>query len=291
MNEPEYRMNHDTGFRRETDTDEAPASASRPARRLSTGGYRRVHNGKEGGSGGKNDRAPVLLLAVAGLLVIFTVMPLAQFMIISSGFSSAVVTTTYPAKEEDLLLTERRYTELEDGLMPKVRELASGNYDEVRYDLDSIEHDPYVLLSALAALVFSDSSPEDSASDGWFSGKMDTMIGRLFEHQYSVSKDVVTETRYRTEIKEVRKRVRDPETGKLRYVIKHVEERVPYDYVICTVTLENNGLETQALLMMTDEEKERYRIYLDFLGNYPDLFPSSGRRPGYGKESDTDGQQ
>ncbi len=277
-----YRMEHGEKTPRAGETaGKAPGKKRRPAAKRSSGGSSVLKSGAGRSTSGKGGSKGGLfaVLGILALVIIFSVMPLVQLSVLGQFFPSAVLSTTYPADDRELTETENRYKRLEDTLSEKVRQLARGNYDEVRYDLDSVHHDPYVLISALTALLYSGDADHKQE---WDSFAMSTLMSELFTDQYTVSKDVRTETRYRTEKKTVERRERDPETGEIRTRRYTVEERVPYDYVICTVSLVNNGLDRVAVSRMDPSERERYETYMYFLGNRPDLFP--GHVPGYETE-------
>ena len=130
---------------------------------------------------------------------------------------------------------------------------ATHDYDEYHFDLDEIEHDPYVLLSILSAL-----------HEGVFT--LDEVQGdleMLFEKQYILTETVTTETRYRTE-------TRTDSEG------NEYEVEVPYTWYICTVTLENFNLSHVPVYIMGEDQLSMYAVYMSTLGNRPDLFPSSG---------------
>ena len=130
---------------------------------------------------------------------------------------------------------------------------ATHDYDEYHFDLDEIEHDPYVLLSILSAL-----------HEGVFT--LDEVQGdleMLFDKQYILTETVTTETRYRTETRT------DSEGNS--YTV-----RVPYTWYICTVTLENFNLSHVPVYIMGEDQLSMYALYMSTLGNRPDLFPSSG---------------
>ena len=130
------------------------------------------------------------------------------------------------------------------------------DYDEYHFDLDEIEHDPYVLLSLLCAL----------HEGQWTIDEVQGTLQMLFDRQYILTEDVVVETRYRTETD-----TWTDEDGN-----SHTDTyQVPYDYYICTVTLENFDLSHVPVYVMGEDQLSRYAIYMATLGNRPDLFPDS----------------
>ena len=156
-----------------------------------------------------------------------------------------------------MLAAEAAYCALEDDLQHYLDTYESTHdYDEYHFDLDEIEHDPYVLLSLLCAL----------HEGQWTIGEVQGTLQMLFDRQYILTEDVVVETRYRTETD-----TWTDEDGN-----SHTDTyQVPYDYYICTVTLENFDLSHVPVYVMGEDQLSRYAIYMATLGNRPDLFPDS----------------
>ncbi len=153
-----------------------------------------------------------------------------------------------------MLAAEEAYCAKEDELREYLDTYeATHDYDEYHFDLDEIEHDPYVLISILSAL-----------HEGVFTiDQVQGDLQTLFDKQYILTETVTTETRYRTE-------TRTDSEGNTYTV------RVPYTWTICTVTLENFDLSHVPVYMMGEEQLSLYATYMSTLGNRPDLFPSSG---------------
>ena len=136
---------------------------------------------------------------------------------------------------------------------------AAHSYDEYHFDLDGIEHDPYVLLSILSAF-----HPE-----GWTLAEVEADLQTLFDRQYILTESVEVEVRYRTE-------TRTDSEGNTYDV------EVPYNYYICTVTMENFNLSHVPVYIMGEDQLSRYALYMAALGNRPDLFPGSAYIGKYG---------
>ena len=130
------------------------------------------------------------------------------------------------------------------------------DYDEYHYDLDDIEHDPYVLISSISAL----------HGGEWTIGEVGGTIQMLFDKQYILTETVVVETRYRTET--------DTWTDEDGNTHTDTYE-VPYDYYICHVSLENFNLSHVPVYIMSQDQLSMYATYMSTLGNRPDLFPDS----------------
>lgn len=196
------------------------------------------------------------LLIVGGIgLILMLIMGLMQSCTsMFGGGTSGLVASSYLSEDSDLTGAEAAYCEMEAELQEYLDTYeATHDYDEYHFDLDEIEHDPYVLLSILSAL-----------HEGVFT--LDEVQGdleMLFDKQYILTETVTTETRYRTE-------TRTDSEG------NEYEVEVPYTWYICTVTLENFDLSHVPVYIMGEDQLSMYAVYMSTLGNRPDLFPSSG---------------
>jgi len=195
-------------------------------------------------------------------------------MMAGSGISS-VFSSSYLSEDADIMAAEAAYCAMEADLQEYLDSYESTHsYDEYHYELDDIEHDPYVLISILSALhegIFTLADVQDD-------------LEMLFEKQYILTETVGTETRYRTETETVEQPVRDPVTGWIIFdeygwpVMEEVEVEVevPYTYYICTVELENFNLSHVPVYIMGEDTLSMYATYMGTLGNREDLFPESG---------------
>ena len=200
-------------------------------------------------------RHPVgCLLALACVLLVL-VMQSCSSSLVTLGNSTigAVGASTYPCEDGDLLGAEAAYCDLEAELSDYLDSYESTHdYDEYHFDLDEIEHDPYVLLSLLCSL----------HEGQWTLDQVEGSLQTLFDSQYILTEDVVVEVRYRTETHT------DSEGN-------DYEVEVPYNYYICYVTLENKNLSHLPVYLLSEDQMSRYAIYMATLGNRPDLFPDS----------------
>ena len=195
----------------------------------------------------------LLLLAVFLLLVVLQSC-MSSLVTVGNGVAGAIGASTYAAEDADLLGAEAAYCALEDELQRYLDTYTSTHdYDEYHFDLDTIEHDPYVLLSIVCAL----------HEGKWTLDEVRGTLQMLFDRQYILTEDVVVEVRYRTV-------TRTDSEG------NDYEVEVPYNYYICYVTLENFNLSHVPVYMMSEEQLSMYALYMSTLGNRPDLFPSSG---------------
>lgn len=162
--------------------------------------------------------------------------------VLVQGGLSVLSASTYPASDADMLGAEAAYAGMEAELQNELDnyETFHSGYDEYVYDLNSIGHNPYVLMSILSAL----------HPGGWTLDMVGETLEMIFHQQYTLTESVVTETRYDS-------------------------DRNPYDYTICTVTLKNHDLSHLPAYLLTEDQLGAYSNYMKNLGNRPDLFPQS----------------
>ena len=196
----------------------------------------------------------LLLLLAAFLLLVMLQSCMSSLVAVGNGVAGAIGASTYAAEDADLLGAEAAYCALEDELQRYLDTYTrTHDYDEYHFDLDTIEHDPYVLLSIVCAL----------HEGEWTLDEVRGTLQMLFDRQYILTEDVVVEVRYRTV-------TRTDSEG------NNYDVEVPYNYYICYVTLENFNLSHVPVYMMSEEQLSMYVLYMSTLGNRPDLFPSSG---------------
>ena len=194
------------------------------------------------------------VIALACILLVFLVQSCSSSLVtIGNAGAGALGATTYPSEDGDMLGAEAAYTGLEAELKNYLDTYESTHdYDEYHFDLDEIEHDPYVLISILSAL----------HEGQWTLSQAAGTLQTLFDRQYILTEEVVVEVRYRTE-------TRTDSEG------NDYEVEIPYNYYICYVTLENKNLSHLPVYFMSEEQMSRYAIYMSTVGNRPDLFPDS----------------
>ena len=204
------------------------------------------------------------------LMLAFLLNGLSSCSVIMDGVGSGIAASTYPLQDADMLGAEAQYCEMEAELQRYLDTYESTHdYDEYHFDLDTIEHDPYVLISMITAL----------HQGEWTLDEVQGTLQMLFDRQYILTEDVVVETRYRTET----------DTWTDADGNTHTDTyQVPYDYYICTVTLENFNLSHVPVYIMSEEQLGMYATYMATLGNRPDLFPGSGYIGKYVEGSYTD---
>ena len=204
------------------------------------------------------------------LMLAFLLNGLSSCSVIMDGVGSGIAASTYPSQDADMLGAEAQYCAMEAELQRYLDTYESTHdYDEYHFDLDTIEHDPYVLISMITAL----------HQGEWTLDEVQGTLQMLFDRQYILTEDVVVETRYRTET----------DTWTDADGNTHTDTyQVPYDYYICTVTLENFNLSHVSVYIMSEEQLGMYATYMATLGNRPDLFPGSGYIGKYVEGSYTD---
>ena len=204
------------------------------------------------------------------LMLAFLLNGLSSCSVIMDGVGSGIAASTYPSQDADMLSAEAQYCAMEAELQRYLDTYESTHdYDEYHFDLDTIEHDPYVLISMITAL----------HQGEWTLDEVQGTLQMLFDRQYILTEDVVVETRYRTET----------DTWTDADGNTHTDTyQVPYDYYICTVTLENFNLSHVPVYIMSEEQLGMYATYMATLGNRPDLFPGSGYIGKYVEGSYTD---
>ena len=197
-------------------------------------------------------------IILAALLVLaFLVNVFSSCSVLAESVGSAITASTYPSKDEDMLAAEAAYAAMEAELQSYLDNYESTHdYDEYHFDLEDIEHDPYVLISLLTVLY----------GGAWTIDEVQSDLQMLFEKQYILTEDVTTETRYQT--------VTTTEIGDDGEE-HEVETQVPYEYKICTVTLDNFNLSHVPIYIMSQEQLSMYALYMGTLGNRPDLFADS----------------
>ena len=192
----------------------------------------------------------VLLIAVL-LLFIMTAAGVSSCSSLFSGLMNGVLGTSYTSEDSDLVAVENNYAAMENELQQRIDNIERDypGYDEYHYDLDNIGHNPHALASYLTALLQS-YTPQSAQAE----------LERIFDMQYTLTLTEEVEICYRTETST------DPETGET------TTEQVPYEYYILHVSLTNRDITTIAPEVLTAEQLQMFRVYLETSGNKPLLF-------------------
>ena len=214
----------------------------------------------------KHHSRAVLLVIGIGTCVALLFGGVSSCSMMAGSGVGGVFTSSYLSEDADMLAAEAAYCELEQELQYELDhyEALHPGYDEYRFDLDEIKHDPYVLISILTAF-----------HEGVFTiGEVQEELQMLFEKQYILTQTVEVEVRYRTE-------TRTDSEG------NDYDVEVPYNYYICKVKLENFDLSHVPVYIMDEEMLSLYAVYMATLGNREDLFPGSGYVDKYTKPPTT----
>ena len=195
--------------------------------------------------------AGVAIAVGALLLFIMLLSGLSSCGAMFSGTLNGVLGTSYTSEDSDLVEVENAYAGLESGLQNEIDAIESTHpgYDEYRYDLDSIGHNPHELASYLTAFLQS-YTPQSAQAE----------LERIFAMQYTLTLTEEVEIRYRTETST------DPETGET------TTEEVPYEYYILNVKLTNKPISELAEELLTPQQLEMFHVYLETSGNKPLIF-------------------
>ena len=250
--------------------NQAAQTTAKAAENTAKAAKKAAEKAEEAGKYVWEHRRGFAIAAAILLMLAFLLNGLSSCSVLMDGVGSGIAASTYPSQDADMLGAEAQYCEMEAELQRYLDTYESTHdYDEYHFDLDTIEHDPYVLISIITAL----------HQGEWTLDEVQGTLQMLFDRQYILTEDVVVETRYRTET----------DTWTDADGNTHTDTyQVPYDYYICTVTLENFNLSHVPVYIMSEEQLGMYATYMATLGNRPDLFPGSGYIGKYVEGSYTD---
>ena len=201
-------------------------------------------------------------LGIAALMLMLIMGAFSSCSAAIQGTGSTFIGTTYPSKDADMKGAEEDYLELEKKLDEQIRQMESTHpgYDEYRYQLDEIGHDPYQLISHLTAVY-----------EQFTRGQVKTVIKSLFEQQYLLKVWETIEIRTRMETR-VGIRPTIDAFGNVSMETYTYQEEVEYEYKILNVLLKNKGFDTIARKNMDRKQTGRYDAYNLTYGNRPELF-------------------
>lgn len=180
-----------------------------------------------------------------------------------SQTGGAVVESTFLSSDDDIYAVDEAYTEMENALQAQVDGIESRypGYDEYRYQVDEISHEPYALISYLTAK-YGDFTAADVQDD----------LEALFDEQYSMRVWDEIEIRTRTETRTGTTTTVDPETGEEITEEYEYEVEVEYEYHILNIQVTNKGMDAIAFQELDEDGRRHYQIYLASLGNRSYLF-------------------
>ena len=206
----------------------------------------------------KSNAHVLLIVGVFLLLLLLVMSAFSSCSILFSGTTQVSGQTIYTAEDRDIRGAETDYKKLEKELDKKIKRTPTDHpgYDEYRYHLDAIEHDPWQLTSFLTTLY-----------DDYTRSEVQAKLRETFAKQYKLTTWVEVQTRYRTVV------MIDIFTG-IPYTVQ-----VPYEYRIFHTKLVNKGLEVVIREELDNDQWKRYEIFQDTLGGRPYLF-KGGLPPG-----------
>ena len=206
----------------------------------------------------KSNAHVLLIVGVFLLLLLLVMSAFSSCSILFSGTTQVSGQTIYTAEDRDIRGAEQDYKKLEKELDKKIKRTPTDHpgYDEYRYHLDAIEHDPWQLTSFLTTLY-----------DDYTRSEVQAKLKETFAKQYKLTTWVEVQTRYRTVV------MIDIFTG-IPYTVQ-----VPYEYRIFHTKLVNKGLEVVIREELNNDQWKRYEIFQDTLGGRPYLF-NGGLPPG-----------
>ena len=215
----------------------------------------------------KSNAHVLLIVGVFLLLLMLVMSAFSSCSILFSGTTQVSGQTIYTAEDRDIRRAETDYKKLEKELDKKIKRTPTDHpgYDEYRYHLDAIEHDPWQLTSFLTTLY-----------DDYTRSEVQAKLKETFAKQYKLTTWVEVQTRYRTVV------MIDIFTG-IPYTVQ-----VPYEYRIFHTKLVNKGLEVVIREELNNDQWKRYEIFQDTLGGRPYLF-NGGLPPGGSDGSGTPG--
>lgn len=227
-------------------------------------------------------RHPAGICAAVAVLLLFIMVStgLSSCSAIFSGTLNGILGTSYTSEDSDLVETENSYAAKENELQNRIDTIESNypGYDEYRYDLDAVGHNPHELASYLTALLQS-YTPQSAQAE----------LNRVFDMQYTLTLTEEIEVRYRTETRTGTHTVTDPITGETSTETYEYEVEVPYNYYILNVRLTNREINSFVSELLTAEQLEMYRVYIETSGNKSLIF--GGGSPDTSASEDLSGVQ
>ena len=184
------------------------------------------------------------------LIVCLLLNTMSSCSMMAQSIGSAISGTTYPSDDPELVAVEADYAAKEAALQAEIDNIESSHpgYDEYRYDLDMIGHDPHELAAYLSAVL-----------QGYTRASAQAELERIFAAQYQLTLTEEVEVRYRTE-------TRTDSEG------NEYDVEVPYNYYILNVTLTSKPISSAASELLTPDQLEMYQVYRQTLGNKPLIF-------------------
>ena len=212
----------------------------------------------------KNHSHIIILMLCAGLMVLVISGMVSSCSMMMNSMGNTILGTSFTAEDADLQGTDADYEALETALRNRIDNIESEypGYDEYRYNLAEIGHNPYE-LAALLTVEF----------ENYTRSQVQAELQRIFGEQYELTLEEEVEIRTRTETRTGTSSYTDPETGETYEEDYEYEVEVEYEYYILNVTLTNTGIGVVARGSgLTDDQLERYDVLMETRGNRDDLF-------------------
>lgn len=206
----------------------------------------------------------IILMLCAGLMVLVISGMVSSCSMMMNSMGNTILGTSFTAEDEDLQGADVDYEALETALRNRINNIESEypGYDEYRYNLAEIGHNPYE-LAALLTVEF----------ENYTRSQVQAELQRIFGEQYELTLEEEVEIRTRTETRTGTSSYTDPETGETYEEDYEYEVEVEYEYYILNVTLTNTGIGVVARGSgLTDDQLERYDVLMETRGNRDDLF-------------------
>lgn len=206
----------------------------------------------------------LLVIGIVFLIVMVCMCMFSSCALIGGGVNNATIATSYTAEDEEILLTDEAYVELEEQLQEEIANIERDypGYDEYRYNLAEVGHNPYQ-LAALLTVLFED----------YTFAEVESTMQEIFDIQYLLAKREIVEIRTRTEERTGTRMVWDEDNMCFVEEEYIYEVEVQYEYHILEVTLVNTTMDTAVRSYgLSDDEMERYELLLLTYGNKPYLF-------------------
>ena len=206
----------------------------------------------------------ILIAGALGLLIMLIAGMFSSCTAMFAGSGNAVLGTSYTAEDADILGTDADYSALETALDNQISNIESTHpgYDEYRYDLAEIGHNPYELASYLTVLF-----------EDYTRAEVQSTLQSLFAQQYTLTLTPEVEIRTRTETRTGTTTSTDPVTGETTTSTYTYEVEVEYEYHILNVKLTNKGLGAVIQASgLTTEQADRYDVLMTTSGNRSELF-------------------
>ena len=211
----------------------------------------------------RKNKASIGTLLFCGAVLMLFISGIGTFSSMLGEAGGAIVESTFLSSDDDIYAANNRYLALEAGLQSQINnmERTHPGYDEYRYQIDEITHEPYSLISYLTAK-YGDFTIDDVRSE----------LTRIFQKQFTLKLEEKIETKTRTVTKTGSKEVVDEETGETTTVEYEYEEEEEYEWHVLNIKLTNKGMAAIAMEELNDDQKSYYLTYMATLGNRSYLF-------------------